>query len=244
MAKYGKYAKINLLKKLNNFFLIFVNLNCKAIITNKMLRTNEYNYYEICSTAEQFEDLQNEYNKCVEKRDNALKGIKEFIMKRDYNKKFIKKINTVLFPNPEKLYWHNVPEYIFKLVYHYDKDRLMYCAEMSKEIKEYGKLWVNYTLHYNLCKNYNYNIKNEQEFLENKITKNNATIVKLPTKKIKQIEKCICCICLDTHKYKDIIKTSCNHIFGKKCFKPILKNEYKCPMCRNTKLSLTIFRAK
>jgi hypothetical protein len=59
----------------------------------------------------------------------------------------------------------------------------------------------------------------------------------------------ICSLCLEKHKIKDIVKTSCGHYFGKLCFANLVKHEYEkrsnkiiCPNCRCKKYSLQCFK--
>ena len=83
----------------------------------------------------------------------------------------------------------------------------------------------------------------------------NADYVKRITKnKCLSLERETCAICLDVHEYKDIVKTSCGHIFGKICFQNHLTTINKgnhsnvlrtsCPMCRRTELSFNLFALK
>jgi len=58
----------------------------------------------------------------------------------------------------------------------------------------------------------------------------------------------VCILCLDKHKLKDSIVTSCNHMFGFECFREFInanENYNKhCPMCRNPDYCLTTFTAR
>jgi hypothetical protein len=90
------------------------------------------------------------------------------------------------------------------------------------------------------------------------ITKNNSIIYNINNKEKNKLEKHICPICISTHKYKDLIKTSCGHIYGKKCFEELIQSTgenyefylfdkihiISCPMCRNDKLNTHIFSIK
>lgn len=87
------------------------------------------------------------------------------------------------------------------------------------------------------------------------ITPKNHTVRRLSKTACRTLEKETCSICLDTHGHKDIVKTSCGHIFGKSCFQQHLKainpSDHEdaplrtcCPMCRTTNLSMTLFAKK
>ena len=60
-----------------------------------------------------------------------------------------------------------------------------------------------------------------------------------------------CSLCLETHDLKHLVKTSCRHYFGKKCFAALLKNNFyvenqkiRCPNCRNDDITLQQFKYK
>jgi hypothetical protein len=60
-----------------------------------------------------------------------------------------------------------------------------------------------------------------------------------------------CSLCLETHDVRHLIKTSCGHYFGKKCFALLLKNKFfedetiiRCPNCRNNAVTLQQFKYK
>jgi len=63
--------------------------------------------------------------------------------------------------------------------------------------------------------------------------------VKISRKKLNTIHPEICGICLENHKYKNMITTSCNHHFGKKCFSEWIRmcvhnnHDVSCGMCRS-----------
>jgi len=63
----------------------------------------------------------------------------------------------------------------------------------------------------------------------------------------KEIED-VCILCLDKHKLKDCIVTSCNHMFGFECFQEFINTNENynkhCPMCRNPDYCLTTFTAR
>jgi hypothetical protein len=86
------------------------------------------------------------------------------------------------------------------------------------------------------------------------LTPKNHMVNRISRAKRKSLENEMCSICLDTHHYKYIVRTSCGHIFGKCCFQSHLKAINKkndtydlitcCPMCRSTELSITLFAMK
>ena len=58
-----------------------------------------------------------------------------------------------------------------------------------------------------------------------------------------------CGICLDCHKVNLLVKTSCGHVFGKKCLSNLIDFHFEnnrkkvcCPLCRND--SFDLFRYK
>jgi hypothetical protein len=56
----------------------------------------------------------------------------------------------------------------------------------------------------------------------------------------------ICILCLEKHKLKDSIMTSCNHMFGFECFQQFMNSNVNynknCPMCRKPDYCLTSFK--
>ena len=61
-----------------------------------------------------------------------------------------------------------------------------------------------------------------------------------------------CSLCLESHDVKHLVKTSCGHYFGKKCFAALLRNKFseydeeivRCPNCRNDAVTLCQFKYK
>ena len=80
------------------------------------------------------------------------------------------------------------------------------------------------------------------------ITRKNSKVLPISAIKIKELEQETCCICLDTHKVKDIVTTCCGHTLGKSCFEDIIHKHYyadteiTCPLCRKQSLSFSIYR--
>ena len=69
--------------------------------------------------------------------------------------------------------------------------------------------------------------------------------VKISSTKMKTKHAEMCRVCMEHHAYKDIIKTSCNHHFGKKCFSKWIRNcfvnyrEVTCALCRSNDFTIT-----
>ena len=82
------------------------------------------------------------------------------------------------------------------------------------------------------------------------ITKKKCCVRNVTKSKMRKLEIEECCICLEQHKIKDILTTSCGHTFGKSCFEKILRDrdnnylEMICPLCRSLGLDVTIYRRK
>ena len=79
------------------------------------------------------------------------------------------------------------------------------------------------------------------------LTDENSNVKTITKAKVSQLEKEICCICLDCHKTRDIVTTQCGHIFGKKCFERIIDDKgdnTSCPYCRKRGLQFTLYRKK
>ena len=76
--------------------------------------------------------------------------------------------------------------------------------------------------------------------------KSAPNILKISRAKRGRLEKELCAICLDTHNYKDLIKTSCGHIFGKCCYNSHMNTLHgeRCPMCRTCSPSIYVFGKK
>jgi len=78
-----------------------------------------------------------------------------------------------------------------------------------------------------------------------KITKNNSKYKKITKIEKRRLERETCAICFEEHDIKQIVTTSCGHVFGKRCISQILEHNYdndidfKCPCCRNDKVELT-----
>jgi len=60
-----------------------------------------------------------------------------------------------------------------------------------------------------------------------------------------------CSLCLESHELRHLVKTSCGHYFGKKCFAALLRNKFdadetiiRCPNCRNDGVTLQQFKYK
>jgi hypothetical protein len=121
---------------------------------------------------------------------------------------------------------------------------------MQKTKKEYKLLDFELKMLEHISEEYESEYDNSLEKLIRffSLTKKNCNQRCLTKKKCKLIEKEDCPICLDNHKFNNIIKTSCGHIFGKNCFEKLLENNYYkelpicCPLCRETDLTFVIYR--
>jgi len=78
----------------------------------------------------------------------------------------------------------------------------------------------------------------------------NCKIVHITKMKIQQLEKEDCCICLEPHKLKEIVTSSCGHTYGKTCFEHIVKKRLNsdkepiCPLCRSEVSKFAIYRKR
>ena len=84
-------------------------------------------------------------------------------------------------------------------------------------------------------------------FSLNKFCKSSIYVTK--KKGVKIASSNVCSLCLENHKIKDVVKTSCGHYFGKLCFANLVKHGYEkrsnkiiCPNCRSKKYSLLCFK--
>jgi hypothetical protein len=74
--------------------------------------------------------------------------------------------------------------------------------------------------------------------------------VKINKNKLKTIHPEICGICLEHHKYSNMITTSCNHHFGKKCFSEWIRmcvhnnHDVSCGMCRSFDFEMNQYISK
>jgi len=74
------------------------------------------------------------------------------------------------------------------------------------------------------------------------------SIKMLSKEKLEKETEDVCGICLETHKFKDIIQTNCKHQFGEECFTQWCntcrrqRKSISCPMCK--KKNPKIFRFK
>lgn len=55
-----------------------------------------------------------------------------------------------------------------------------------------------------------------------------------------------CGICMDKHQLRDALHTSCGHCFGRKCYEQMLHTnaDAPCPLCRQAKPLLTIYKER
>ena len=73
-----------------------------------------------------------------------------------------------------------------------------------------------------------------------------SKLQKITNKNKKQLERDICSICCDSHKFNKMITTCCGHHFGTYCFSKYIdvnydkNNDIVCPLCRNDNLEYFI----
>jgi sigma54-dependent transcription regulator len=80
------------------------------------------------------------------------------------------------------------------------------------------------------------------------IQKSAVKVEKVTKARLKRLAKEDCCICLSRHRPGDLVKTECQHMFGKSCFSALVKKsffedseEVRCPLCRQEQQCLTVF---
>ena len=59
----------------------------------------------------------------------------------------------------------------------------------------------------------------------------NSGKIDLNTNLLKQPKECS--ICFEKHPFNDLLKTDCNHYFGKSCYERWVETNNSCPYCRN-----------
>ena len=50
-----------------------------------------------------------------------------------------------------------------------------------------------------------------------------------------------CSICFEKHPFNDLIRTECNHYFGKSCYERWILSNNSCPYCRNQNPNIFLF---
>jgi hypothetical protein len=132
--------------------------------------------------------------------------------------------------------------------------RVMY--EIQSKLKiimfEYDLLEIESNYYLKIINDYNSTYEKEDQIWS--LTPNTQPVKRITKTKRRELEMETCAICLDIHGYKDIVKTSCGHVFGKTCFQNHLRTLNKhnhsnvlrtgCPMCRRTDLAFTLFALK
>jgi hypothetical protein len=82
------------------------------------------------------------------------------------------------------------------------------------------------------------------------LTKKNCSVRKVSCSRQKSLENTECCICMENHTINDLMTTCCGHTFGKSCFETVLRkkhngdNDVTCPLCRNSNISVVIYKKK
>ena len=132
--------------------------------------------------------------------------------------------------------------------------RLMYAMQSKLKLIlfEYYLLEVEADYYLNIINKYYSECEKEDQIFS--LTPKTQPVKRITKTKRRELERETCAICLDIHGYKDIVKTSCGHVFGKTCFQQHLMTINKhnhsnvlrtgCPMCRRTDLALTLFALK
>lgn len=122
---------------------------------------------------------------------------------------------------------------------------LMYAAQKNYQNLQFELDLLDIDSEYYLNIINDYNRKSQQEEDTWIITSKNHSVKRISRNKRRKLENETCAICLDTHGYKDIVKTSCGHVFGRKCIQQNLKClRTSCPMCRSSHLSFSLFTSK
>ena len=84
----------------------------------------------------------------------------------------------------------------------------------------------------------------EQPRRERMFSERTQKVIK--TEDLEKYTEDICILCLEKHKLKDSIMTSCNHMFGFECFQQFMNSNVNynknCPMCRKPDYCLTSFK--
>jgi len=132
--------------------------------------------------------------------------------------------------------------------------RILYSVQSKLKLIlfEYDLLEIEADYYLNIINNY-YSAREKEEQIC-LLAPNSHPVKRITKMKRRELERETCAICLDMHGYKDIVKTSCGHVFGKTCFQNHLctlnKHNHSnllrtsCPMCRRTDLSFTLFSLK
>jgi len=111
----------------------------------------------------------------------------------------------------------------------YEKEKEMKLLELEIDILS------DYSDHYLSIANRH--LKYSQQSRSHFFTKKTYSVRTISKAKRQQVEKEVCAICFQTHSYKDLVETTCSHIYGKSCFQQYISSNKMgqtgcCPMCR------------
>ena len=67
----------------------------------------------------------------------------------------------------------------------------------------------------------------------------NSGQISVNTNLLKQTKTCS--ICLEEHPFNDLLRTECNHYFGKSCYERWVASNNSCPYCRNQNPRIFLF---
>jgi hypothetical protein len=104
-------------------------------------------------------------------------------------------------------------------------------------------IWVDIDYH---CLHYNNYLKK----IGRSLMITGEKVSRITKAKARHMECEDCCLCLSSHKLKNIVTTNCKHTFGKSCFEKYIDKQYQnqnnivCPLCRNSDLTFTIYRIR
>ena len=94
------------------------------------------------------------------------------------------------------------------------------------------------------CREYKKKCDKESFYINSDI----CTIIQITKQKANNLSRQTRCgLCLETHSIQHLMKTSCGHLYGKKCFSELLKYHFyrgekdiliMCPLCRNKEFTL------
>jgi hypothetical protein len=122
----------------------------------------------------------------------------------------------------------------------------------TRNPKETRNLVSKFVVEYELNNLLKKNCDEEEEKLKCAHFFNDETLCKtkfICKKKTKKLEETSCGICLGCHSINLLVKTSCGHVFGKKCLSELIdfhftNNSKKvcCPLCRNDSFDLCRYK--
>lgn len=154
--------------------------------------------------------------------------IKNTLLK-EYNAKLLEyKKNRENYDKNYKRYKHKR----YLLEYEKMENQLDLLKEMRNEILDMQKT----------CREYKNKCDQDSFYINSDI----CSIVSITRKQANKLSKQTRCgLCLEQHSIQHLMKTSCGHLYGKKCFSELLKHyfyrgekEVKCPLCRNKEFTL------